>query len=88
MSYRVPPYAHFRLVHDEAVLLDTRSDAYFALNPSGAVVWSVLADGRSEESAADDLAGQFAVTPETVRADVAAVIEELLARGLLERIAE
>ncbi len=87
MSYCVPPYVHVRLVHDEAVLLDTRSDAYFALNPSGAVVWSVLAEGRSEESAAEDLVAQFAVTPETARVDVAAVIDELVARGLLERIA-
>ena len=86
MTYRVPPHVHFRAVHDELVLLDARNDGYFALNPSGAVVWSVLADGQPPEAAAASLVTQYAVPPEQARADVAAVVDELIGRGLLERI--
>ena len=72
-------------MHDELVLLDARSDTYFALNPTGTVVWTVLADGRAPEAATTELVARFAVTPEAARDDVAALIDQLVARGLLER---
>ena len=86
MSYSVPEHIHFREVHDEVMLLDAQNDAYFALNPTGAVVWSVLASGRSPEAAAARLAAWYAVTPERAEADVAAVVDELVGRGLLNRL--
>lgn len=88
MSYRVSPNVQFRAVHDEVVLLDSRDDAYFALNPTGAVVWSVLAGGQPPEVAAAELVAQFGVSPEVARADAAALIDQLVARGLLEPSAE
>ena len=88
MSYRVPPHVHHRAVHDELVLLDARGDAYFGLNPTGAVVWAALAEGGSPEAAAAALVERFAVTPEAARTDVAALVDQLLARGLLERVGE
>ena len=81
MSYSVPEHIHFREVHDELMLLDAQNDAYFALNATGAVVWSVLASGRSPEAAAARLAARYAVTPER-----AAVVDELVGRGLLNRL--
>ena len=86
MSYCVPEHIHFREVHDELVLLDAHNDAFFALNPTGAVVWSVLASGGPPEAAADALVAWYAVTPETAEADVAAVVAELVGRGLLKRL--
>ncbi len=86
MGYCVPEHIHFREVHDELMLLDAQNDTYFALNPTGAVVWSVLASGRSPEAAAATLAAYYAVTPETAEADVAAVVDELVGRGLLKRL--
>lgn len=86
MSYSVPEHIHFREVHDELMLLDAQNDAYFVLNPTGAVVWSVLASGRSPETAAARLAASYAVTPERAEADVAAVVDELVGRGLLNRL--
>ena len=86
MSYRVPEHIHFREVHDELMLLDAQNDSYFVLNPTGAVVWSVLASGQSSEAAAASLAAWYAVTPERAEADVAAVVDELVGRGLLNRL--
>lgn len=91
MSYRVPPSVHFRAVNDEAVLLDARAEraeAYFGFNTTAAVVWGVLADSGSPDEAIDELVARFEVTPEVARADVAAMVEQLVARGLLERVAK
>ncbi len=88
MSYRVSPHVHSRAVHDEVVILDARDDAYFALNPTGAVVWSVLAAGRSPEAAAAKLEARFGVPLDVARADAAALIDQLVARGLLEPVSE
>jgi hypothetical protein len=84
MTYRAPTHVHSRPVHDELVLLDARHDAYFGLNPTGAVAWSALVAGRSPEAAAAEISAQFDVTPEVARTDVSALVDQLVARGLLE----
>ena len=84
MTYQAPTHVHSRAVHDELVLLDARQDAYFGLNPTGAVAWSALAAGRSPEAAAAEISAQFDVAPEVARIDVAALVDQLVARGLLE----
>ncbi len=88
MTYRVPPSVHFRAVNNEAVLLDARTEVYFEFNATAAVVWCVLADGGSPDEAIDELVARFEVTPEVARADVAAMVEQLVARELLERVAK
>ncbi|HEU0114957.1 MAG TPA: lasso peptide biosynthesis PqqD family chaperone [Thermomicrobiales bacterium] len=87
MTYHAPAHVHFRAVDDEIVLLDTRRDAYFGLNPTGAIAWSALAAGRSATDAAADISAQFDVEPAAAGADVVALIEQLVARGLLEPFA-
>jgi len=84
MSFRVPTHVHHRALHDEAVLLDARSDAYLGLNQTGALAWEILAAGGSPDSAVDALVTAFDVDRERARTDVAVLIETLLARGLLE----
>ena len=85
MTFRVPGHVHFRGVQDEVMLLDARDDAFFSLNPTGAVIWSVLAGGGEPEAAAGELVARFAVPIETARADVTTIVDEFVARGLLER---
>ena len=85
MTYRVPEHVHAHRLHDEVVLLDARRDAFHGLNSSAAVVWAALAAGQTPRAAAETLAEHFGVKPETARADVAVLIDELVERGLLER---
>jgi hypothetical protein len=85
VNYAIPSHVYVKAVGDEAVLLDTRSDAFFGLNPSAAVVWDALATGLTSTDALDALVARFAVAPETARADVDALIDQLVAHGFLER---
>jgi coenzyme PQQ synthesis protein D (PqqD) len=87
MTYHPPAHVQFRAVDDEIVLLDTRRDAYFGLNPTGAVAWSALAAGRTAEAAAAAISAEFDVEPTLARIDVAALIDQLVASGLLEPLA-
>ncbi len=84
MSFRVPAHVHHRAVHDEVVIMDGRSDVYLGLNPSAAVIWNILAAGQSADAAVEAVLIRFDVTPEEARADVAALVQDLVARGMLE----
>jgi hypothetical protein len=68
------------------VLLDLESKFYFTLNVTGVAVWKLLAAGEAET--ADELAARIArdfdaPSLEAVEADVAALLAELGAEGLV-----
>ncbi len=65
------------------MILDTRTNQYLGLNGSGAVVWSILADGGSTPDAVIELMRHFDVSQETAEVDVATLLTELLRLGLL-----
>lgn len=83
MSYRVSEHVHARPMHDEVMILDTRTNQYLGLNGSGAVVWSILADGGSASDAVAELMMQFDVTREIAEADVTALLDQLLRLDLI-----
>jgi hypothetical protein len=86
MTYRLPPHVHHRLLQGEAILLDTRTDAYLGLNRSAAVAWEVLAAGGSHDEAITALIDRFDVSTETATRDVDRLAADLVRRGLLETI--
>ena len=68
------------------VLLDLESKFYFTLNATGVAVWKLLASGEAETAAelAARIARDFdAPSLEAVEADVAALLAELSAEGLI-----
>ena len=86
MIFRAPPHVHSRAVHDEFVLLDTRTAACFGLNPSASVAWSILSNRGSAADVIDDLVARFEVAPEVARADVASLMEDFISQGMLEPV--
>ena len=65
----------------EAFLLDVASGQYFSLNATGLLVWTALTEGADPESA---VAGQYPeVAPEVRRRDVTAILDDLIAAGLV-----
>jgi hypothetical protein len=65
-------------------LLDLDTGNYFNLNPTGALVLQRLLDGDSPEQAATRLTEEYAVAREEAEQDVAALVRELEAAGLIE----
>lgn len=84
-SMMVNPAVVFADLDGEAVLLNTETGFYFGLDGAGALIWAMLVDGASEEAIVERLLARFAVEPERARADLAAFLDQLLAKRLLVR---
>jgi hypothetical protein len=75
----------WRAVDGEIVAVDVASSAYLGANPAGAILWQMLAAGTTHAALAERLAETFGIEPERADADVAAFLDSLTARNLLER---
>ena len=66
-----------RVVGEEALLLDTRTGDYFALDPIGTEIWTKLAAGGRVEDVAVDIADRYGADTSTVRDDILELVDEL-----------
>lgn len=74
----------FKEVGDEIVLLDFERGIYFGLDAVGARIWELLAEGHEVTAIVNTLADEYEATRETLEQDVAELIAELRAQGLLQ----
>jgi hypothetical protein len=81
---QVPDTVVMRVVDDSAVLLDTVSGRYFALDEVGRRAWVVLTQAASLQQAHDTLMAEYDVTPQRLRQDLEALVERLVSLGLVE----
>lgn len=81
----IPAHVMARQVGDDCVMLDLEKGTYFGLDPVGARVWQLLREGRTPAEACETLACEFDAPRTRIEADVARLIEELAAHGLVER---
>jgi hypothetical protein len=68
----------------EAAILNLGSGIYFGLNPVGARVWSLIQEPRSVEELREALVKEFEVEPAQCEADILALLQGLLAAGLID----
>lgn len=79
----LPPTVLVRKLDDESVLLDLESEQYFGLDEVGTRMLDALCEAGSVEAASSRLVEEYDVEPETLRNDLLALTEKLVARGLL-----
>src|SRR5262249_26859091 len=79
----VAPDVLFRLVGNEAVLLNLKTELYLGLDPVGTEMWVVLTNTSSIEAAYDSLLQEFDVEPERLRQDMEQFIDKLLEQSLI-----
>jgi hypothetical protein len=66
-----------------AVLLDVAHGLYFGLDDSGYVFWKALKNSANIEEAFLSLREEFAVGDEELKSDLLALVNELVANGLV-----
>ena len=71
-------------LQDEVVILNLASQQYYGLDDVGAAMWKPLLDRREVASATRQLATEFDVDSDVVRADLYALIRQLMESGLLK----
>jgi hypothetical protein len=81
---RIPAHVSFTQVDHDAVLLNTATKKYFALDEVGARLWTLLAADGSIEHAHAVLLTEYAVSADQLSADLLELINDLARNGLLE----
>lgn len=73
----------FRDLAGESVLLNLSTGTYFGLDAVGTRLWHLIAEHGSTTSAIKTLLAEYEVDPLRLQRDVDALIDQLLAKGLL-----
>jgi hypothetical protein len=81
---RVAPDVLFRMVSDEAILVNLNTEVYLGLNPVGARMWSAVTDAPSIDAAYLGLLSEYEVEPARLRADLEELLAQLLGQKLIE----
>lgn len=82
-AYRLSEHLAWRIIEDEAFVLDVERRRVHRFNPVGAVIWEQLDQGKSQAEIVQTLMGLYNVDKETVEKDVRTFIEKIAAAGLL-----
>ena len=83
-SVRIHDHVRSVMDPDGSVLLDLRQGRYYSLNGVGAVIWEQIESGHSVSEIETHIEGAFGAPHETVQADVAAFIDDLQRRKLVD----
>ncbi len=70
-------------VNGEIVALHVEKGQCYGMNAVASRIWALLAQPTSPEQICDTLSSEFDVDPETCRSDVAALLADLKAEGLI-----
>jgi hypothetical protein len=73
----------FRMVEDEAVLLDLASGMYYSLNQVATRAWVLMHETHEVESAIATLLTEYAVPEDRLRRDIGGLVTRLAELGLL-----
>ena len=88
MTFRVRVAANVfaRDFDGEVVLLDLARGDYYGLDAIGARLWNGLMAGRTASEVAAQIGPEYDVEPDVIEQDLHALVDDLLARGLVEKI--
>ena len=82
-TYQLPDQVHYRVVAEEAVILQRGGGQVLGLNRTGTRVLELLADGATEVEAVDRLLAEVEANPEALASDVRHFIEQLIDAGVI-----
>lgn len=74
----------WQTLDDEVIVLDLHGSRYLKLNGTAATLWRLLTEPRERTDMVNALLEQYDVDETQARRDVAAFLEDLRARGLVQ----
>ena len=80
----IAPDVMFRMVGDEAVLLNLKTELYLGLDPVGTRMWTVLQESPSIHAAYEALLGEYDVEGDRLRTDMDEFLDQLIEQKLIE----
>lgn len=88
MRFHIADDVVFRDLAGESVLLNLSTGTYFGLDAVGTRLWHIIAEHGSTELVIETLLAKYDVDALRLQKDVEALIDQLLAKGLLTTDAE
>ncbi|MEM8749190.1 MAG: PqqD family protein [Pseudomonadota bacterium] len=82
-AYSIPKEVRLQQLEDQAVILNLKSGIYFGLNPIGVEVWRAIESGAPLPALCLRLTDEYDVEEATLKSDVEALLQDLLANGLI-----
>ena len=79
----IPAQVMAREVGDETVILDLANGTYYGLDPVGARIWQLMAEGQTLTQVCELMLADFEVTREVIEHDVLALVQTLLEQQLV-----
>ena len=83
MNIRIPDDVVFRILGDEAVILNLSTGIYFGLDTVGTRMWQLISEYGSTEKAREALLAEYEVEEGQLRQDLDLLIQQLIDKGLL-----
>lgn len=80
---KIPAQVLARQIGEETVILDLDSGTYFGLDPVGARMWSLMAEGLTLSNVRDKLLLEYDVDINQLEADLDAFLRTLQENGLV-----
>jgi hypothetical protein len=81
---KLPAHVSFTLVEEDAILLNTQTNKYYALDEVGARLWGLLNEGKRLKEAYQILLDEYEVEPARLEKDLLELIDRLMENGLVE----
>jgi hypothetical protein len=86
-TLRIPEHVLFTTVEQDAILLNTRSNQYYALEDVGTRLWELLSAGKGLRESVQVLLDEYKVTPPELESDLLELLTHLTENGLVEVVA-
>jgi hypothetical protein len=83
MKLKVSDDVVFRILGDEAVILNLASGVYFGLDTVGTRMWQLMSEHGSTDKVIAAMLDEYQVEEEKLRSDLDKLIEQLSEKGLV-----
>jgi len=80
---KIPAQVMVRVVGDETVILDLANGTYYGLDPVGACIWQLMAEGQTLAEICEAMLEKYEVTRENIERDVVNLGQTLLGKNLV-----
>lgn len=80
----IPAHVSFSIVGQDAFLLNTQTNKYFAMEEVGTRLWEMLKDGQSLRDGYQVILGEYEIDPAQLEEDLLELVNHMLENGLVE----
>lgn len=75
----------YRIIDNEAVILNLKTGNYYSLNETGAFIWRLLEDGIGRDSLIDRVTEEFGIDKKSAIRDIKLLLKDLISEKIIRQ---